>query len=403
MRTLIASCFSLNILVASSLAQPPLIALPPAQSSPLAAPDLAQRLRSREHSDRLQAIKDVAELREIPGRLVGPIVSFIKLELTDVIAPDGRRENDPADKAPITEVHLTGEEVSLVRIKANPDDYIDKTFILCGALKVSSYYNYGYRDAVTDYFSFRFRPADAKVRLGSDSASLFLARAIGRRLADDATRAEEDGFDGLLVRLKCTARAERIRGDKDDILSMIEITDWQGPTRDGKGWKPWNFDGVEAGFVALGRAGLPAIPALIDMLCSDQVYQTDWVDAFLRYLSLLTLTSMDLEARKGAYSQAKTIASKSKSATARQWANTLLTKALTGDELTAIRRAPKPIDQAARAATTLRSAQNLEKAKRIPGALTIYRQIIKDFPGTSQAETAADRIKTLESAAAPKP
>jgi hypothetical protein len=48
-----------------------------------------------------------------------------------------------------------------------------------------------------------------------------------------------------------------------------------------------------------------------------------------------------------------------------------------------------------RAATALRSAQNLEKAKKIPGAMGLYRQLIKDYPGTPQAKEAAERIKGL--------
>jgi hypothetical protein len=59
------------------------------------------------------------------------------------------------------------------------------------------------------------------------------------------------------------------------------------------------------------------------------------------------------------------------------------------------RPAPKPVDPAARAATALRSAQSLERAGKIPGALTLYRQIVRDYPGTPQAGEAAGRIKAL--------
>jgi hypothetical protein len=49
-----------------------------------------------------------------------------------------------------------------------------------------------------------------------------------------------------------------------------------------------------------------------------------------------------------------------------------------------------------RAATLLDSARNLEKAKKIPAALDFYRQIIRDYPGTSQADEASKRISALQ-------
>jgi hypothetical protein len=57
---------------------------------------------------------------------------------------------------------------------------------------------------------------------------------------------------------------------------------------------------------------------------------------------------------------------------------------------------PRPADPATRAATTLRSAQNLEKAKKVPAALGIYRQVVQDYPGTPEAKSAAERIRALD-------
>jgi hypothetical protein len=54
---------------------------------------------------------------------------------------------------------------------------------------------------------------------------------------------------------------------------------------------------------------------------------------------------------------------------------------------------PKPDDK--RASTTLQMGRNLEKAKKRDAALGYYRQVVKEFPGTQQAEEAAGRIKAL--------
>jgi hypothetical protein len=51
----------------------------------------------------------------------------------------------------------------------------------------------------------------------------------------------------------------------------------------------------------------------------------------------------------------------------------------------------------ARAATLLRSAENLEKAGKAAGAAAMYRQVVKDFPGTPQAKSATERLKALGS------
>ena len=52
---------------------------------------------------------------------------------------------------------------------------------------------------------------------------------------------------------------------------------------------------------------------------------------------------------------------------------------------------------AAKAATALRLAQNLEKSGKSAAALKAYKQIVKDYPKTATARVAAERIKAMES------
>lgn len=52
-------------------------------------------------------------------------------------------------------------------------------------------------------------------------------------------------------------------------------------------------------------------------------------------------------------------------------------------------------DNSARAASLLRIAQNLEKGGKAAAALTSYRQVVKLYPETPSAKTAAARIKAL--------
>jgi len=65
---------------------------------------------------------------------------------------------------------------------------------------------------------------------------------------------------------------------------------------------------------------------------------------------------------------------------------------------------PKPDGQAqpadklaAKAATALRLAENLEKTGKSAAALKSYKQIVKDYPKTATARIASERIKAIES------
>jgi hypothetical protein len=56
---------------------------------------------------------------------------------------------------------------------------------------------------------------------------------------------------------------------------------------------------------------------------------------------------------------------------------------------------PRPISPETRAATMLRSARNLEAAGKVPGAIRIYGDVSRDFPGTIQASEARAKIEAL--------
>ncbi len=55
----------------------------------------------------------------------------------------------------------------------------------------------------------------------------------------------------------------------------------------------------------------------------------------------------------------------------------------------------KPAAKSSKAASQLRLGQNLEKSGKTAAALQYYRDVVKDFPGTPEAKTAAARIKAL--------
>ena len=50
---------------------------------------------------------------------------------------------------------------------------------------------------------------------------------------------------------------------------------------------------------------------------------------------------------------------------------------------------------AARAATLIRLARTLERSGKTEQALANYREVVKDYPNTLSAKTAAERIKAI--------
>jgi hypothetical protein len=363
-----------------------------AQDTP--KPDLsgiASNLRSTERDRRFEALEQVEAMREVSAELLEPLVSFVKREAEYSLIPD--MEKTAGTK--IDSVTLTGEEVSLVRIKGNPQDYTGKDFILCGGVATSNYYNFGYSNASPTHYSYRFFQVDKDGKVASnESADLYLPKAIGKAFAEDVTQVMEQGADAKLVRLRCHVDPERVGTNHERILSMIEVRDWQFQGRTG-GWKPWAFDGIRRGYGQVARIGMPAATKLTEVVLADLVYQNEGADDLLRAGAALALMRMDLDARRLAYALLQKGALNSNLRKARDWANRLCGELLSGDEKVASRPQAKPVDPSVRAATALRSAQNLEKAQKIPGALGLYRGIVRDYPGTRQAKSAEERIRIL--------
>jgi YHS domain-containing protein len=59
-------------------------------------------------------------------------------------------------------------------------------------------------------------------------------------------------------------------------------------------------------------------------------------------------------------------------------------------------KSKKAADPAAKVASLLSQAQALEKAGKSAPALVFYRRIVKEYPKSAQAKTAAERVKALE-------
>ena len=91
--------------------------------------------------------------------------------------------------------HLS-DETRLLEIKANPERYVGKPFILCGEIKIGDYYNFAYSDAQESFYSLDFTECDADTlvaQYGNDRAHLYLLKEQGRFIIDQGNRSRPGG------------------------------------------------------------------------------------------------------------------------------------------------------------------------------------------------------------------
>ncbi len=72
-------------------------------------------------------------------------------------------------------IPVVGDELSIARIKANPDQHFEAPFVLTGAAGISDYYNFGFGHAQDDFYSFQLDVAAPMDRLATLSTSTFAA------------------------------------------------------------------------------------------------------------------------------------------------------------------------------------------------------------------------------------
>jgi hypothetical protein len=261
-------------------------AAPPSDASLRQA---AAALRSPDRSVRLAAASELVHRQALPEFLAGPAIELIKLEIehaaataavTDLAVP--RVHGVPPDPAAVT----------FAQIKAQPAKYIGTPFVMIGQLELGRYYGYGFANAAREYYSLTCRAVDREGKPGSDHGRLYLLRFLGRSLADRIERAEhEPDAAPVVARLWCTIDPERC--DKpEDAVSSVRVVDWQLLRRDGKTWTPWLYEGVNYGFDILLRTGPAATERCVDLALSEQVFQDEDLDWYLRGWAILRLVQL---------------------------------------------------------------------------------------------------------------
>ena len=141
-------------------------------------------------------------------------------------------------------VPVVGDETPLLKLKANPRDYIRKEFIVAGALRVQDYYNYGYSEAKDTHVSLRLQEVRPNGSYTGEDISLYLSRPVSKELVEAVTKTVAGGYGAKLVRVKVTILGRRY----DEGASMMgELLDWQFVNAERTAWQPWALGGNTPG------------------------------------------------------------------------------------------------------------------------------------------------------------
>lgn len=137
------------------------------------------------------------------------------------------------------------DETPILRVKANPRQFLGEPVIFCGGIGVSDYYNFGYRDSSSTHYSLVFREV-GKVRsdLSLDFLYLYLEKNAKTAPIMEAivSRLEKQGATQELLLVRVRASLNPARYFDGENWSLMDLSDVQFYDDDKKAWKPWYFE-----------------------------------------------------------------------------------------------------------------------------------------------------------------
>ncbi len=272
----------------------------------------------------------------------------------------------------------------MTRLRANPQDYIGKEFVISGAIAISDYYNFGFSDSSDTHYSFKFIEVDKDFH-PRESGHVYLSRPLGRGLAEWVTKGQEDGFDAGFVSLKCTVDPVRIRGNSEQIDGHLEVIEWRFMNTTKDGWGPWVFDGFRQAFQLLARSGEPGMHELVKVITDEKEFVNRIVDTVFRSVATKALSQLDDVSKRMTLSELQKAFKRSRSGYARMWAQKASAELSKMPDRRKSRAQPTKSAGKSRAASLLQMGQNLEKNEQYFTAQRNYEQILKDYPDSPEA------------------
>ncbi len=266
--------------------------------------ELLTQLESKDSAVSLAAAQKLAASRsKLPKAAISPVISFVRKSASETA---DRRANKV--KGPAKAVPFVGDETNLIRVKAEPRDYLDKEIQLSGSLSIGSYFGYGYRGSEETHYSLAFQPVNetAEFKRG-ESCIIYADRQVASTLAEAITYRQEKDFDGMLVRVKVVLLSTRAK-DLSSTWNMLELRDWQFPSEDGKSWGPWSVERAVLVKQLVSKLPSDSGPAIADIiLAGGDASGTAVHVVLLNHLMTLPRGSRQAIAKKVKQTAAKSI------------------------------------------------------------------------------------------------
>ena len=283
--------------------------------------ELVRLLVSSDRMERHQAAESLVKLPSVPESALPNIIQYLKLEVSGAMLPDTRPVRGKGK--PIEKLPMVGDELSIPRLKAGGDQYLEKPFALTGAIKISDSYDFGFEKAQGSHYSFRFYVA-AKNGQIDDTVSIYMSRFVGAALAEQITRVQERVPNSTMaVRLQCVVHRDRLAGDLSRIADVIEATDWQGFSAAKASWMPWTFEAIGLGYALMFKTGKASTVACLDLIMGDQEFQGPQPDTMLKGTAIQYLLELPAKDRALAFRRVSLRAKKVKGTIAREWTRRL--------------------------------------------------------------------------------
>ena len=200
--------------------------------------ELLTQLESKDSAVSLAAAQKLATSKtKLPKAAVQPVVSFIRQSAKETSDQRVHKVNEPASSVP-----FVGDEMNLIRLKTEPQDYLDKKIFLCGMVSISTAFVGPYRGADKTHYAFSFTPLtkDAQAKRG-EGCIIYATRQFCGELAEAITYRQEHDFDGMIVRACVSMLSSRIKNLSGD-WNQLELLDWQFFSADRKEWAPWSIE-----------------------------------------------------------------------------------------------------------------------------------------------------------------
>lgn len=241
----------------------------------------AQGLLSANRAERLAAAREMAKTVKLDAKDVPVLINFAEIEITSAL----HSSPAPKEKRPL-KLDFT-DAVPLTKLKAKPQDFVGKDFVVIGRMKVDDYYNYSYGNAEDSHYSFHLDEAvlgdDGELTSG-EYVNVYSLKQTSSGISDSLS----DSREGRIVRV--TVSLERYTEAED--WKFLELKDVQYLDENGK-WADSQFAGLNLAIELFQKVPVEAAMPLVDLAVEDPATAEGYIKSLLAMRGLGSLSKKD--------------------------------------------------------------------------------------------------------------